>query len=297
VEITRGETRVETSNRNLRNALPLALAIGGRLARRADVVERLSENARNDPEPAVRLRNLLFLIREHSGKDPTLAALRKACSDPVPEIRLRAAMALGGDRSDVLVELAESLVDDTVSAEAVSALDRELPFERRRAILGQALERGRVQMAHAFLEALGRSGDPAAVDVLAEVMARESGKLAAAAALALGATGHPAAEPPLLPALQREDTQVAAAGALAHVGTAAAVPPLEEAAERAEDKELRRAARQAVAEIHSRLRGASPGQLSLADTEAGQLSLPDAEAGQLSFSTDPAGQLSLPKEP
>jgi len=171
-----------------------------------------------------------------------------------------------------------------VSAEAVSALDRALPFERTRAILDQALDRSLVWTARACLEALGRSGDPAAVDVLAEVMAREGGKTAAAAALALGATGRPAAEPPLLLALQREDTRVAAADALARTGTTEAVLPLEEAAERApEDKDLRRATRQAVAEIQSRLPGASPGQLSLAQDEAGQLSLTEAEAGQLSL--------------
>ena len=50
------------------------------------------------------------------------------------------------------------------------------------------------------------------------------------------------------------------------------------------DLELRRAARQAIAEIQSRAEDASPGQLSLAGTEAGQLSL----------AHDPAGQLSLP---
>src|SRR6185436_11474176 len=292
VEITRGETWVETSDKNLQSVLPLSLALGRRFARRADVV-RLSMNARNDPEAGVRLQNLLLLIREHPGKSSTLVALRKACSDPAPEIRLRAAMASEGDHGDVLVELAESLVDDTVSAEAVSALDRELPFERRRAILGQALERGRVQTARVCLESLGRSGDAAAVDVLAEVLARESGKMAAAAAVALGATGSPAAEPPLLQALQREDTQVAAAGALARTGTAAAVLPLEEAAERTEDKELHRATRQAVAEIQSRLQGASPGQLSLAEGEAGQLSLAPAGPGRRSRAHAEDGHLSL----
>src|SRR6185436_5845866 len=57
------------------------------------------------------------------------------------------------------------------------------------------------------------------------------------------------------------------------------------------DKDLHRAARQAIAEIQSRLQGASPGQLSLAGAEGGQLSL--AEGGELSLATDPAGQFSL----
>ncbi len=128
------------------------------------------------------------------------------------------------------------------------------------------------------------------------MLAREKGELAVAAAAALGATGSPAAEPPLILALQREqkDVQVAAANALARVGSAAAVLPLKEAAERASrDPEVLRATRQAIAEIQSRVQGASPGQLSLAGVEVGQLSLAQAEAGQLSIATEAAGQLSL----
>ena len=61
--------------------------------------------------------------------------------------------------------------------------------------------------------------------------------------------------------------------------------PLKEAAERSWiDLGLRAAARQAIAEIQSRLEGASPGQLSLTEAEAGQLSLARDEAGQLSLS-------------
>lgn len=87
---------------------------------------------------------------------------------------------------------------------------------------------------------------------------------------------------------------VAAADALGRIGSVGAVLPLKEAAESSWfDRDFRRAARQAVAEIQSRLQGALPGQLSLAGTEAGQLSLAQAETGQLSLAKDPAGQLSL----
>jgi HEAT repeat protein len=86
---------------------------------------------------------------------------------------------------------------------------------------------------------------------------------------------------------------VAAAEALGRSGTVAAVLPLKRAAELSKGIELRRAARQAVAEIQSRLPGASPGQLSLSSSEAGRLSLAQAEAGQLSFPTGEQGQLSL----
>jgi HEAT repeat protein len=225
-----------------------------------------------------------------------LEALRNACSDPSPQIRLRAAKELGAEGRGILIELAEGLADDEMSAQAVSALGSELPSERTIDLLVHALRRRLLQTARACVEVLGRTG-PAAVDTLAKVIAREKGELSVAAAAALGETGSASAEPPLILALQREqaDLQVAAASALGRVGSSAAVLPLKEAAERfSRDPDLRRATRQAIAEIQSRVQGASPGQLSLAGGEAGQLSLAEAEAGQLSLAGDPAGQLSFP---
>lgn len=73
--------------------------------------------------------------------------------------------------------------------------------------------------------------------------------------------------------------------------------PFEETAERtALGSRLRRTAHHAIAEIQSRLPGATRGQLSLAAADAGQLSFAADEAGKLSFAPDSAGQLSLPQE-
>ena len=127
------------------------------------------------------------------------------------------------------------------------------------------------------------------VPVLAKVLAVESGELGVAAAQALGTCRETAAEAPLLGALRQasDDVCAAVAAALGRVGSASAVLPLKEAASReGASAALRRAARQAVAEIQSRLQGASPGQLSLAEGDAGQLSLADQ---------DPRGQVSLSK--
>ena len=254
------------------------LALGERLVPPFDIAQRLAENANQDPIPGVRLQNLLLLIRERVHDPETAGALRKACSDPFPEIRLRAAKQLGD--KGVLLDLAEKLEDDAVSAESLSILD--LSSERVDTILDLALKQGRLRSARVCLAALGRHG---AIEKLAQVLESHP-ELAPAAAEALGATGSPAAEPPLIQALQREEVevQVAAANALGKVGSPAAVLPLKEAAERSRlDLDLRRATRQAIAEIQSRIRGASPGQLTLAGTETGQLSLAHDPAGQLSF--------------
>ncbi|HWN43608.1 MAG TPA: HEAT repeat domain-containing protein [Thermoanaerobaculia bacterium] len=297
LEIASGELRaVLSGDDKVAEVLPLLLEVRQRFAPPINVLQRLVENATEDPDPGVRLQNLLLLIRELSWSPETDGALRKACSDPVLEIRLRAARQLGAEAHGVLLELAENLEEDAVSAEALSILERELPFERVNAILGLAMRRRRLQTARVCLEAIGRRGAAAGVDLLVKVMEREHGELAPAAAKALGEIGNPAAEPSLIQALQRDDAdvRVAAANALGRVGSAATVLPLKEAAERSRlDLELRRAARQAIAEIQSRLQGASPGQLSLAGAEAGQLSLAEAAEGQLSLTEDPAGQLSL----
>jgi HEAT repeat protein len=294
--ISGGELRAELSDSQIPEVLPLLLDIGRRFAQPLEAPQRLAENARQDPAAGVRLSNLLLLIRELPGDPMTLDALHNACADPSPRVRLRAARELGAEGRAVLMEVAERTEDDDASAQAVSILGRELPSERTTAILKQALRWRHLQTARACLESLGRSG-PTAVDTLAKVMAREQGELATAAAMALGETGSPSAEPPLTVALQREqaDLRVAAASALGRVGSSAAVLPLKDSAERfSRDPELRRATRQAIAEIQSRLQGASPGQLSLSGGEMGQLSLTEAEAGQLSLATAASGQLSFP---
>jgi hypothetical protein len=56
------------------------------------------------------------------------------------------------------------------------------------------------------------------------------------------------------------------------------------------DLGLRRASRQAIAEIQSRLTGATPGQLALADGDAGQLSLAEESVqGRVSMADEAEG--------
>ena len=260
---------VELYDGQIPDTLPLLMDIGerfsqARFSQAMDISQRLAENACQDPQVDVRILNLRLLARDFPGEPVTGEALRHACSDPSPRVRLQAALKLGGDGRDVLLELAEGLADDECSAQAVAALGEMLPFERGRDLLTTALRRRLLRTAQACLTSLVQSGHPVAVETLTKVLAREQGELAVAAAKALG-----------------------------KVGSAASVLPLKEIAENLSlDSELRRAARQSVAEIQSRVPGAH-GQLSLAGDEAGRLSMAEVEAGQLSLAPDAAGQLSL----
>jgi HEAT repeat protein len=297
-EIVGREIGLRVTNEAVPIVLPLLLDLGRRFARAEDTAHRLAGNSLQDPQAGVRLLNLRLLAREFPAEGMTGDTLRQACADPSPEVRLQAATGLGDEGRGALLELAERMVDDACSAQAVRNLGEALPFDRARDLLLAALRWRRTRTALACMEALGRSGEAAAVDALAEVLEREIGELAAAAALALKETGRGEAEPPLVQALRSEESEVrmAAVRALGQVGSATAVLPLKEVEESSLlDREQRRAARQSIAEIQARLPGASPGQLSLAGAGTGQLSLAEAETGQLSLPVDPAGQLSLPE--
>jgi HEAT repeat protein len=234
--------------------VPRLVETARRLLLDADVPERLGHNARHDPLETVRAQTLAALIRHHRDHPHTGGVLRDACADVSPEVRLRAAQALGAEGEPTLLALAQDeRIDETLRARAVGGLAEPVPRE--------------------------------AVDTLLATAARgRKTGLAVACAQALGRTGSAAAEPPLLRALAHglPDLQVAAAQALGPVGTAAAVLPLAEAAE-AGSEALRRAARQAVDEIQSRLDGATPGQVSLTEHDQGHVSLTESLDGRVSL--------------
>jgi HEAT repeat protein len=266
--------------------LSTVLDVARLLVAPADIPRRLAENLRGEPVAGVRLQCLLTLTREFPGHPATREALLAARADESEEVRLRAGLALGAEGREVLLEVASrEWADDSCAARAIDALGAHLAVDRAEKILGHALRTRRLAAARACLEALGRFGGAGAVGPLAKVLAVERGELGGAAAEALGATGLEAAEAPLVEALSIESSEVriAAARALGRVGTVGAVAPLREAASRSGEGAMRRAVRQAVAEIQSRLEGAAPGQLSLAAGESGQLSLAEADAaGRLS---------------
>jgi HEAT repeat protein len=273
----------------LSRTLPLLLDAARRLRWPADTASQLAHNATTDREPGVRRENLLALVREYADAPATRDSLRAASGDSSDDVRVRAAIALGGEGRPTLLEVAQREDSDDVAAgRAIAALGHHLTSDEAKRILGRALRTRRTETAHECLASLGRRADATVIPALSRVLAIEKGELAVSAARALAATGLTAAEAPLLPALARDPSElrVAAAEALGLVGSAAAVSSLKEIETRYPDDATRRAARQAVAAIQSRLPGASPGQLSLASSDAGALSLAEDETGRLSLDED-----------
>jgi HEAT repeat protein len=274
------------------------LDLAQRLAEPMDVPARLADLASGDPLPGVRRETLRALLREYADHPRTGPTLREAAlRDPDPEVRLRAAMALGPDGSATLTAIAgDPEMDDATAASAVLALDRRLTADQAREVLDEALRRRRMHTARACLERLGRGPAPETLERLLEVMAVEKGELAPCAARAVGRLGAPAAEPALLAALDRDvpGLRPDAAEALGRVGTVAAVLPLKEAAERWHGEgDFPRLARQAVAAIQARAAGARQGQLTLTDDARGRVSMAEGTAGQLSVPPAEPGQVSV----
>lgn len=291
-EVVSGDVRAWVSDRDFGSVEKLTqvvrevLALARRLDRPADVLGRLAENLKTEPEWRVRLQDVLLLAEASVSHPAAREALKRACGGEQGEVRLQAALGLREEGRETLLEIAGAeSEDDSRRAKAVAGLGDLLTVERGLELLASSLRRRHVQAARACLESLGRSRDLAVVEPLARVLAVEKGELAVVAAQALGATRRAGAESPLLQALRGVSSavRVAAAEALGRVGSVAAVLPLKKVAE-TQPGELGRAARQAFAAIQSRLPGATPGQLSLAEGEAGRLSL----AGE-----DPAGRVSL----
>jgi HEAT repeat protein len=265
--------------------LRAGIALAARLVAPSDLAPRLASNLAVEPYAGVRRRILLTLVREFPDHEATRGALRAARDDADAEVRLRAGIALGAEgRETLLAVAAGENAGDAAGARAVAALGRSLALEEVTRLLEKADRACRPATATACLGVLGTHGSEA-TPLLVRVLG--TGALGEAAARALGATADASAEAPLLRALAEGQLAVrrAAAKALGRVGTRNAVAGLREAEAEAE---LRVTARQAIAQIHSRLAGAGQGQLSLAGGEAGRLSIAEDESGRLSLSEAPA---------
>jgi hypothetical protein len=270
----------------LRDVLPHALECLLDLARRlsppADLPAKVAENLATEREWRVRLESVR-LLAAHSAHAAARDGLARSCADERVEVRIEAALAVGGEEvRATLVEAAlRAATDDRLAARAVTALDNATPPRTFLRLLGGALRTKRTAAAVACIGRLGSLGVPEVIYPLTKLLAVEGSDVAAAAAKALGVSAAAAGEDPLLEALGHSEAAVsiAAAEALGRVGSVTAVLRLQEAAENHRfDGELRRTCRQAVAQIQARLPGATPGQLSLSETDAGRLSLAESDA-------------------
>jgi hypothetical protein len=262
VTVREGAVTAETGLKNQEvrvlfgGVLERLLDLARRLERPPDVPARLLENMADEREWGVRMASLRYLARDHPHHPATRRAMERALDDERQEVQLQAALGLDDEtgRAMLLQIATREWSDDPVAARAVAALGGALPTDRVQTVLVRALRTRQEQTALACMATLGASGDLRAADLLTRVLRVESGALAEAAARALGG-----------------------------VGSTAAIAALVEAGGR--DPALERAARQAVAEIRSRI-DATPGQLTLA---------PDGEGGRVSLAGD-GGQVSLPDD-
>jgi hypothetical protein len=244
---------------HLAAVLKALLEVCRELGRRSDnIVPALSANAQQDPDAPVRLKNLLVLMRDFRDHPETEKALEAACADVHLETRLRAAIARGRAGHAALRSLIDGgpvRASEAAVAEAIQALGPELGIERTKEELQRALSIRSKAIARACVQVLGAIGTAEAERQL------------------LGALGHESLE-----------LRVAAAEALGRAGSVAAVLSLREAAAKPpRDRQLDRAARQAIAEIQARLTGASQGQVSLTSADTGQVSLAATEGGGVSL--------------
>lgn len=265
--------------------LKILLDLGRRLRPPETPVSRLAQIAHADPLDTVRATALRTLTEVEPRHAETRIALRAALNDASPALRLQAAQALGDDGAPTLLALADDLaVDDALGAEALAALGDRFTVEQARPILQRAAVTRRTSCARAALAAVARGG-AAEVATIAEVLARSSEPIQASAATVLGTMGVSSAIAHLRSALRAQSIVVAAAAAraLGNCATADEVAPLREAEARGGD--LRRAAREAIAAIQSRLTGATPGQVSLAGA-SGEVSIVDSADGRVSLERD-----------
>jgi hypothetical protein len=261
LELDRGVLVVRLEDCGIETAERLALALQGALAAAPllaapeDLPTRLADNYRNEAEAGVRLKIVTVLARELPDHPATRRTLLAACRDASTEISLRAATALGADGSDAYLALVDDpATEDSLAAEAVAALGDRLSLHQLKTTLARAVRIDRWETAQACLESLARRGHAPAEGQLLELLAQADPAAALAAARALG-----------------------------RVGTVAAVAPLREHAAAALPSALRGAARQAIVDIQTRLTGAAPGQLTLAEDAAGALSLASGTEGGLSL--------------
>jgi HEAT repeat protein len=262
-----------TNGTELENLLRSQLKLAGCLTPEHPVPDQLAINAREDPNPKVRLRNLEVLVASFPDSPVTRTAQRDALAD------LRSLAA-------------DPTKSDDLASRAVAAMGAAIPFDFCRALLDPAHIDAFPRRTLVAARAISRMADLAESDrrsratALAGVLAAAHDELGAAAAEAIGATGDETDQPALIEALAHKYSPVreAAANGLKQIGTAAAVAPLHAlVAASPLNLGLRILVADVIDAIKARLIGATEGQVALADGEAGQLAITDGTPGLLTL--------------
>jgi hypothetical protein len=267
------------------------LAAAACLPRVDDLCGALAESVRSDPLPSVRERCLATVVAVDPWNPQTVAVIETGLADPSDAVRVVAAAVAGERGLPVLREIAmREDGEERLVARAVTALGRHLTFDEALAFLDCAHKRKWPALAAAAIEWLGRTDDARACRCLEAVVFGVDANMAIMAAKALGVAGSSVAEEVLIRALLawEPDLRCAAVRALADTGHLASLAPLRALMEKSTTSpELASLARQAITAIGSRIPGASPGQISLAEGEGGRVSLgSETDAGRISIAAD-----------
>lgn len=256
----------------------LADAISNRSA--LPVAALLRENAIHDPVAAVRRRNLEILADQFPANAETRAALEAASADLDPGVRLFASARIGtgGGGADALADIvADPYLDDTVRADALRQLIEAQAGARTLRVVEWVLNDKSAAVRALAIGAIGKARRTTAMPVLLALAAKANDpEEQRALAEAFWRMRDPAAEDVLLQMLEHGEVRVRmeAARALGRTGGVRSVEPLR-GVQGLLAGELGRIAEEAIVAIQGRLRHASEGQLSVAEPpdEQGQVSL------------------------
>lgn len=255
-----------------------ALASDGRPAQ-----QRLLSNVWQDRNPGYRRKCVDALLE--AGRGGRMGAEVPAHMLHDPALRLVSASGAGADGWDTLRALAtDTSVDGWIRSKALRRALAIGPPDGTRQLIEQVVEGGVGDPLAAALEAANNMRFAPPLASLRAAAQRGDAAIAAAVAASLGYSRDPGAPPLLVSMLATEhsDTQLAICGALGQVGGRAEVEHLLPLTKGLfADGGLKRAARDAVATIQSRLAGAGAGHLSIDDgvQDSGALSVREHEGG------------------
>lgn len=272
--------------KRVRRMVDVATRLGDR---RHTTHERIAMNAERDPLPAVRLRNLLFLIVNAPNSPATADVARDRLSDTSPDVRLAAADHLGVDGAGTMRKLFEDpAVADALRGQALARWSNRIDRNEVVEVVCSLLHPSQGLLAFAALRVAERMKLHEVSSALVSLAAEADVDLAVEATGALAAIGGPDAQQKLIALLEVDVDRIrrAAIKALARMGTLEAVEPLLGHTKGLfKNAELKMYAQQAVEAIQERAGAVGRGTLSVIEEDRGGLAIAD-EAGGLAITSD-----------